>query len=159
MDHRKLYGVAAILLSGAVFVHSLKTANAVPQGPNVSMGTNPIVNFRGSVTGYSGDIITTVPSDQSLIVTTILTSAINSGSLTDGSYCDTYVDGVKIIDGNNAWTFINNRNSSFWGARDLTPFKIGQAKLKIDPGSSLEMRATGANTIICNYYIEGYYMH
>ena len=47
MDHRNLFGIAAIILSCSVFVHSLNSANAFPQGPNVSLGSNPIDNGFG----------------------------------------------------------------------------------------------------------------
>ena len=42
MDYRNLFGAAAIILSCAVLIQSLNSANAFPQGPNVSMGGNPI---------------------------------------------------------------------------------------------------------------------
>lgn len=35
MDYRHLFGTAAIILSGAVFVHTLNKANAFPQGPTI----------------------------------------------------------------------------------------------------------------------------
>lgn len=42
MDYRNLFGTAAIILSCAVLIQSLNSANAFPQGANVSMGSNPI---------------------------------------------------------------------------------------------------------------------
>ena len=33
---------------------------------------------------------------------------------------------------------------------------VGQAKLKVEPNSTLSMRASGSNSMICNYYVEGY---
>ena len=42
MDYRTILATGFLLLCGAVFVHSLKSANAFPQGPNVSMGSNPV---------------------------------------------------------------------------------------------------------------------
>ena len=51
MDYRNILATGFLLLCGAVFVHSLKSANAFPQGPNVSMGSNPIENIMGTQTG------------------------------------------------------------------------------------------------------------
>ena len=45
MDYRNILAAGFLLLCGAVFVHSLSSANAFPAGPNVSMGSNPIDSF------------------------------------------------------------------------------------------------------------------
>lgn len=42
MNHRTILALAAVILSSAVFVFSLNSANALPQGANVSFGANPI---------------------------------------------------------------------------------------------------------------------
>jgi len=68
MDYRNLLGTAAIILSSAVFVHSLGSANALPQGPNVSIASNPIVSF--TCTQNSGY---TIPSNFDFIITDIST--------------------------------------------------------------------------------------
>ena len=72
MDHRSLFGIAAILLSGAVFIHSLKSANAFPQGPNVGMGSNPIASFYVSCSQSEPTVLTT--TSELFIITDILVS-------------------------------------------------------------------------------------
>ena len=85
MDHRNLFGIAAIILSSAAFLHSLNTASAFPQGPNISMGGNPIESMAGN----GSTTLLTVPSDRALIITDVdLTNSSSGGhtvSLTDSS--------------------------------------------------------------------------
>ena len=66
-----LFGIAAIILSGAVFVHSLKSANAFPQGPSVSYGGNPVLSIGGSLSSTSVTLFT-APSDQKIVVSDLL---------------------------------------------------------------------------------------
>ena len=76
MDHRQLFGIAAIILSGSVFILSLKSANAFPQGPNVSMGSNPIEHHSGGCLGNS--LLFSNNTSSQFILTDILYYA-NSG--------------------------------------------------------------------------------
>ena len=46
MKNNNLFGIAAIILSIAVLIHSISDSIAFPQGPNVSLGSNPIVTIR-----------------------------------------------------------------------------------------------------------------
>ena len=154
--YKNLFGVASVISSIGFLIWSIGQATAFPQGPSVNLGVNPVVNYRGSVTGYNGATIFTSPSDQATIVTTILTVSDNSGTLSGGVYCDVYLDGTKIIDGYYSWTHISTYNSGNDSGNNPTPFKLGQAKLKVEPNSTLSMRASGGNSMICNYYIEGY---
>ena len=43
------HSVGCHILSGAVFVHSLSSANAFPQGSNISLGSNPIASWSGQI--------------------------------------------------------------------------------------------------------------
>ena len=72
MDYRNLLGLAAVILSLAVFNHSMDDAYAGPMGPNVGTGSNPIENFSLRCTGTQQTI---VPSDVSrdFIVTDVIT--------------------------------------------------------------------------------------
>ena len=72
MDHRTLFGIAAIILSSAVFVHSFNSANAFPKGPNVSMGSNPIASFHVSCSQSSPTVLTT--TSELFIITDMLVS-------------------------------------------------------------------------------------
>ena len=82
MDYRNLFGIAAIILSGAVFIHSLKSANAFPQGPNVSIGSNPLFSFGGTVSNGTTTVFA-APSDQMMIVTDLILSTNNESCTSD----------------------------------------------------------------------------
>ena len=45
MDHRTLFGIAAIILSVAALNHSMDHAYAGPMGPNVSAGNTECVQY------------------------------------------------------------------------------------------------------------------
>ena len=62
---RRLFGIAAIIASIAYLISSIGNSFAYPQGPNVSLGSNPIVSFYCA----SGNVAYTVPSGQSLVIT------------------------------------------------------------------------------------------
>ena len=76
MDHRILFGFASIIVSIALLIFSLKSANALPQGPNISYGNNPVVSFS-STNCSSGDTVTNVPNDQVLVITDIIIGGHN----------------------------------------------------------------------------------
>jgi len=59
MDYRNLLATGFILLCGAIFIHSLKSANAFPQGPNVSIGSNPVHSFVGQCNSSTPQIFST----------------------------------------------------------------------------------------------------
>jgi len=110
MDYRNILATGFLLLCGAVFVHSLKSANAFPQGPNVSMGSNPIDNGYGNCN--ASDIIFQNNSSQDFILTDI-------SKYYDSQQGDTYLR----LDGQNFWASVGNFN-----------FHSG---LRVPPGSSL----------------------
>jgi len=68
MDYRTILATGFLLLCGAVFVHSLKSANAFPQGPNVGLGSNPTADFYGSC---NNSPIFTTAVDEVFIITDI----------------------------------------------------------------------------------------
>ena len=71
MDYRNLLGIATIILSGAVFVHSLKAANALPNGPNISSGTNPVAFVNHDCYGANNLTLLTNTSNQNFIISDI----------------------------------------------------------------------------------------
>jgi len=105
MDYRNLFGIAAIILSGAVFVHSLKSANAFPQGPNVSMGSNPIESFYGCT--ISGATIFTNTSNYNFIITDVTTQEplqsnistlrINGQNVFSSTHSTHFFSGIKVL--------------------------------------------------------------
>ena len=45
-DYKQLFGYAAIIVASGFFIRSFQPAYAI-NGPNISMGSNPIENFGG----------------------------------------------------------------------------------------------------------------
>ena len=76
MDYRNILATGFLLLCGAVFVHSLKSANAFPQGPNVSMGSNPIENFYSNCNNQT---MYTNNTSQTFIITDVIHGVSNYG--------------------------------------------------------------------------------
>ena len=58
-----LFGIASIIFGIAALVWSIGDSFAYPQGPNVSLGSNPIVSFNCNSGGY------TIPSNSDYIIT------------------------------------------------------------------------------------------
>ena len=127
MDYRNLFGIAAIILSGAVFVHSLKSANAFPQGPNVSMGSNPIDNFHLQNCGSSWPTILTNSSSQAFIITDIVKGVENTG----------YDLRLRI---NSQIIYDAHRNHAF------------QTGLKVLPGETVQCYFSGYPVTLSGYY-------
>jgi hypothetical protein len=122
MDYRNLFGIAAIILSAAVFLQSLKSANALPQGPNISSGSNPIDQGQGNC---NGSTIFTNNSSQSFIITDISKS---------------YVDSYEI--------YLESNGQTIWNGRGNFNFRSG---LQIAPGSSVTCIG-GYSVSISGYY-------
>ena len=52
-----------------------RSATANPTGPNISSGSNPIVNYGGTIYDYGNLLLLTSPSDQDVVLTDILLTA------------------------------------------------------------------------------------
>ena len=72
MDHRNLFGIAAIILSLAALNHSVDNAHAGPTGPNVGTGNNPIENFSIRCTNTQQSVVP-VDTSRDFIVTDVIT--------------------------------------------------------------------------------------
>ena len=86
--HKTLFGIASIIFAIACLISSIGDSFAYPQGPNVSLGSNPIVSIDCNG-GY------TVPSNADLIVTDFIgvssypslrLDGVHSIYLTDGTH-------------------------------------------------------------------------
>jgi hypothetical protein len=134
MDYRNILATGFLLLCGAVFVHSLKSANAFPQGPNVSMGSNPIENFYGNTTNPN------IAIQNDFVITTVLSNNDN---------CRLSIDSNIVNNG----TGDSNPLYYRWTYPSNSPFTTGSASLKVGAGSTLSL------TNCSSYYISGYYTH
>ncbi len=61
--HKTIFSIATLIASVALLVSSISNSFAYPQGPNISLGSNPIVSFNCNSTGY------TVPATSDYIIT------------------------------------------------------------------------------------------
>ena len=75
MDYRNILATGFLLLCGAVFVHSLNSANALPT-PQVSLGSNPYGSLKTSTCSTS-TIQFTNNTSQPFMITDVF--GLNSG--------------------------------------------------------------------------------
>ena len=139
---KNILATSFLILSVGVTYTLIQSANA-QLGPQVSVGQNPIVNYGGTIS--QGTPVFTAPTDQDVIVTTLMTN--------DNS-CQIVVDGNTIIpmSGYFSPTFLYTRIN--YPTNSQSAFLTGNAKLKVPAGTSLEFLGCSPH-----YYIEGYLMH
>ena len=121
MDHRNILATGFLLLCGAVFVHSLKSANAsMPVGmqhgqfPYESLSTTD-----GSIPTVPNQVpldVITVPSDRLFILTAFKSS----------SYCRLYVDGTL-------------KRESFFYSGSTSHLVVDNAHVVLQPGEVLQV--------------------
>ena len=126
MDYRNILATGFLLLCGAVFVHSLKSANAFPQGPNVSMGSNP-VDFASENCSGGNITLFTNTSSQPFIMTDIQLQRPEASQYIR-------LNGAKIFATNYGYTSIYNYDTG----------------IKVEPGDVLT--CGGYHMTITGYY-------
>ncbi len=139
---KNILATAALVLSVGVTYHLIQSANA-DFGPQISIGQNPIVNYGGTINQNTP--VFTAPSDQDVILTTIMTNDM----------CQIAIDGTVILplSGYFSPTFLYNRLSYTTSGSD-NAFLTGNAKLKVPAGSTLTFVSCSPH-----YYMEGYLSH
>jgi len=152
MDYRNLFGIAAIILSGAVFLHSLKSANAsMPVGmqhgqfpyEHFTVCDLPGVNVNSTDDCYmsTGGIYTllTVPTDRIFVVT--------GGVNRYRTHCWFLNDGDLLYP------------KALMEEDKIGPLTTGNAHIVLPAGSTLQVNIPANQAGACNFYIEGYYAH
>ena len=151
MDHRTLFGLAAVLLSTSILINSLQSANAVmPVGmqhgqfpyehftecdlPGANVSTSDCSPATGGI-----QTLLSVPSDRIFIVTGAVTS--------DTNHCWFLNDGIPIYSRN----FIEKSKNG--------PLLNGNANIVIPAGSELQVNIYQNYASSCDFFIEGYYAH
>ena len=129
MDYRNLLGTAAIILSCAVLIQSLNSANAYPQGPNISLGSNPIDSANTTCSNSYTNLFTNNTSNTFVITEIILGS---------GNAAELKIDNQTIFYAN-----------SFSGRTSFYPLNTGFIVL---PGSSVTCAHSGDHMTISGYY-------
>ena len=144
MMEKNLFSISAFVTSLALLIWSIGETFAYPQGPNTSIGTNPIESFHGSYSGSSNIDILSNSSGHDFIVTLLETQMVNGSALdcrillnnVDLTYV-TYAGGYQF-------------SHSFNGLEPLN--------LVIHDGDTLKVRSSNVNSG-CWYYMTGYYVH
>ena len=137
---KNILATAVLVLSVGVSYRLIQTADA-NLGAMVSYGANPVVNFGGTVTS-TGEI-TTAPTNQDIILTTIITNGT----------CSVLIDGVEIVPAGGYFnpTYLYIRPQY---AGTSSSFTLGAARLKVPAGSTLSLGNCSGN----RYYMNGYMM-
>tara|TARA_Y100001954_G_C15319099_1_gene364391 strand:- start:22 stop:435 length:414 start_codon:yes stop_codon:yes gene_type:complete len=137
MNHRNILTLAILIFSLGYFVRSFQPVYAIPQGPNISTGSNPVDNFYGN-SNTTGQGSITFQGDFTL--TTLISNTSN---------CDPKLDGATFHTGTGSENMFYYRFAYY----HPSPFTAGTAKLSVSSGSTLTLSGCG------RYYIEGYYTH
>ena len=146
MDYRNILATGFLLLCGAVFVQSLKSANAFPQGPNVSMGSNPIESWSGQIGSDGWYTLDTFQDD--FIITDF--------SISGQSYCNFQLHNSQSSTANSAIASGYFYQSSGQGQSSYSHrFASG---MKIPAGTTVYMYVN-RHSSYCHYNISGYYTH
>ena len=81
MKNNTLLGIASIIFAIGFLLQSIPFAQAIAQGPNASLGSNPIFSqYFDDCSSTSASV--TVPTDQVLIITDIMTAAFDTELIT-----------------------------------------------------------------------------
>ena len=148
MDYRSIVAIGFLVLSGAIFLHSQATANALPIGPNVSLGSNPIQSWSGR--RNSGWVtLDTLQNDF------VITDLVVSGT---GEFCTTALSSQNV----DAYTDI-----LFSGSYKSFSQNYGQGNTQFNGNLRSGVHITAGTTLyayiesngICNYTVSGYYTH
>ena len=135
---RHIIGISALLTSLAVLVWSIGETFAYPQGPNVSLGSNPV--FTRSATGNSNvTLFTNNTSNVAIITDLTVTGPYNYG-------CTAL---FSVTNSNDSYRLRNH----YIGSTSISL----QAGLPVPAGESLIMNG---NTSYCeSSSVSGYYAH
>ncbi len=92
--HKTIFAISSLIFSVGFFIWSISHSYAFPQGPNVSLGYNPIVSVV-CTSGY------TVPSSSDFVITDFIGVQSSPYLLLDGNYTMQLVNGNSTL--NTGW--------------------------------------------------------
>jgi len=146
-------GISSIILTTACLIWSVSQASALPTGPNISFGANPIFSLGGN----SATTIT-APPNQTMIISDIVLGATGTGS-------SSYHTCVSVVDLTNG---VGENLGSFRLSADTTG---GSSQANLGSwgshrfGSGIPLAATDTLSVnisgncSVNYTLSGYYTH
>jgi hypothetical protein len=138
MNHKTIFAFAALIFATGYLIRSINPAKALPNGPHISTGSNPIINVIGSITNGSRQTVLSNTTSDDVIITGVRFSH---------AHCQLIING----------TILSNHNEMYGLLTSTSMFGNSQATLKLTAGADLEITCpNGYNT---DYYIQGYYTH
>ena len=143
MDYRNILAFAAVIFATGYLVRSFQPANAFPQGPNVSMGSNPIESWAGR--GNNWDTLTTLANN--FVITDISVYWSDSGSGDCRFYLSTDTTSSSyLFEGwiREEYSYLSQIERSF------------ASGIPVAAGQTLYAKTSNS---ICRYNISGYYTH
>jgi hypothetical protein len=154
MDYRNTLAIGFVLLCGAVFVASLKSADAFPQGPSTSYGNNPVLSVGGSLSNSTTTLFT-APVDQKIVISDLLLTMNHYNCSSTISLITSSGDTLSMTDLHSFY-----ENYAHYSRTNSQPTSIQHSfnsGLPISAGDSLEITESGGCDI--SYTISGYYAH
>ena len=142
MNHKHLFGIASIILSLAVFIFSFNSANALPQGTNVNLGSNPVVSFTSSSCS-SGDTVITVPTDQVLIITDVIIGGSSGEDVQLKTGSGTILAQFKSVNAYSQANFNHFLDGRFYSLR---------SGIVVPSGEDLVLQCYNNNLTVSGYY-------
>ena len=150
-----LYAFSSLLLSISAFMYTLSvvlgSAQALPHTQNVSMGSNPLFSFGGTISN-GNSLVLTAPNDQMMVVTDVILT-MNSNSCSSS---------VELTDSNGSvlshFKLMSYNHLGTYRAAQSEPSSIQHSfnsGIATSPNTSLTITETGS----CNvaYTLSGYY--
>ncbi len=95
MNHKTLFGLAAIIAASGFFIRSIQPAHA-RFGPTVSEGAHPYLSFTGQISNGSTHDLLNVPGGKLFVVTS---------AMSNDYYCDIYQDSTLLVEGHSRATY------------------------------------------------------
>ena len=151
MDYRTILATGFLLLCGAVFVQSLNSANAFPQGPNVSMGSNPIESWAGRISGTTQTLLTTTSSP--FIISDIILTMTNHNCVSTVTLKNSAGDDVGSFK-MRGWVDPYSNDAAHTPQVIQHAFTSG---IRINSSDQLDISESG--NCSAHYNISGYYTH
>jgi len=151
MNTKTLYGISATLLSAAVLVYAINSAQAIPSAQTISYGSNPVFSVGGVVSNTSTTVVT-APSDQMMVVTDVVLSMNNNTCTSQINFTDssgTVVSSFKLH---------SKLRDSGYGATHAAPSLIQHAfnsGIPIGTLDTLTIVESGSCSVA--YTLSGYY--
>lgn len=136
--HNHYFGIASVLFATAGLIWSIGQALAIPMGPNISLGQNPV--FAVQSTGYTGTLFTNNTSSTAVVTDLVVVASYACNM------------NFSVSNGGDAFRILASPQNGSPGQVSL------QSGIKIPAGETLEF--SGNHSSYCaGASASGYYAH